>query len=288
MADKYYPPIPGVAGNRGRPSREEMAKRKAYWDKLGGPPGSAQKEESKTQFAGTPKPSATTSTISKLLEVAGKLVSTPTPTVPPKGATPSVKISFKDNVPEDIQKLIESSPVPFNRDDKKTIDEIFKTLPPPKRGRPSAEAIAARQDAKEKINSLIVNKIKAAGGIINVPVEVPAVTNPVATSEVESETTSIAAPLPPVLMVGIQQYKFGDQVIAASYSREELRARKKPRRSMGVIQRHDIGNRFAYVHWNGGVKDWADVTALKPFLASREELEEIIAEPKDDDDSDTE
>jgi hypothetical protein len=259
MTEKHYPPIPGKIGKRGRPSREEMEERRIYWEARGGAPKSVQ-EESKTDLV---------STLKELVN----LTSNKTPAEMPKKAAPTVKIVMNDNVPEDIQKLIENSPVPLEKSDKKLIDELLKTLPPPKRGRPSVIDQATRQSVKDKINTLIVDKIKQNGGLVTVPVSASIVE--IQNGEPQEDIETVVSNS--VAMIGVTQFRFGDRV-------KPINSMTGRRRKKGIVQRHDIGSAFAFIRWNGGQSDWCRADTIASFNASKEDLEEIMKEDSDSSD----
>lgn len=258
MTEKYYPPIPGKIGKRGRPSLEEIAERKAYWEKQGGPPKSQQQPQ---------QVSVKRHSAQELIDLEGNAV--PFAAAPrlitstPKNA----QMTFKVDVPDDIQKVIESCPVELSGKDKKSLEKILEGLPETKRGRPSSADVEAKQNVKEQINTFLVEKIKENGGVINIQM-------PVSASSTESSVETPAV----VQSINIVQFKLGDRV------KPIQKHTGTRRRSKGIVQRQDIGDPYVWVRWNGGNCDWCRADTLVAFNATKQDLEEIMSEKDSDGD----
>lgn len=309
MSNIHYPPIPGRAGKRGRPSREEMDERRKYWETHGGVPSSTPEanETSDTHEALSQLINhlSKSSSSSKQTAASSKAPSIVTCSEAGAGrpdfvgdrpmtkrAQPIMQASKPvvinmDNLPEDIQDIVKSCPVPFNREDKKFIDELVKTLPPSKRGRPSREDIQAKQQIVQKINNLIVEKIRSAqqsGQQLVIPNKAPV------SIETKVETATFADVAPLLIPVGtifdFPQFKDGDRVRMKNskdkFTLTKKGRKKREKRSMGIVTRHDIGSSFAFVRWNGGTQEWVNARGLATFAATKEDIEEILDEDDDE------
>jgi len=139
MSNKYYPPIPGKQGKRGRPSLEEMEERKRYWK--------ATLKNNATQNISTAIPI----------------------NIPEEQTSPSKNIETliqgaRSKAPGSLNKavkdILEASPVPLDNSDKKVIKEVLSMAPEKKRGRPSKEDLINKQIVESKIEKIVVEKIQ--------------------------------------------------------------------------------------------------------------------------------
>jgi hypothetical protein len=241
MSNQYFPPIPGKIGHRGRPSLEEMEERKEYWKTKNGPPNCVQPEPVK-KLTPIIINSDFNAKKAEMVEIAENL------------------ITVNNDIPESIQKLISTCPVELSKEDKKSVNDLLKKLPPSKRGRPSREDQKTREWVEDKINAIIVQKIQSSGGMIIVNL-------PKSTSQIKIDPSDIGVG---ITTSTVHQFKFGDQV----------RIVDSPmwKSEMGLVFRHDIGSLLVFVAWKGGHKSWHGVAALVPFKATKKEIEEMMEE----------
>lgn len=183
----------------------------------------------------------------------------------PNTAKRAAVVLPSNSVPTDIQKLIKECPVALSKEEKTNISSILEKLPEPAKGRPSGEYLEKKLLVQTEIKSIIANKINK--------------------EQIENNIiTTITGSI-----IDCKQFKDGDRVKFAHLNKDMFIVNKKgqkkrQKRTMGIITRHDVGEKFCFVHWNGGTKEWVMAKLLTPFGATKQEIEEIIDEGDKDED----